>query len=64
MINDEAISFTTLRRFQAQLADKDRQIAIKDRQIAFLVEALQATANHAQGVLQALQESNAPDQPN
>ena len=60
MINDEAISFTTLRRFQAQLADKDQQIAIKDRQIAFLVEALRDTANHAQGVLVALHESNAP----
>ena len=57
MINDEAISFKTLRKFQVE-------IALRDRQIAFLMEALQNTIDHAQAVLQALQESNALDQHN
>ena len=52
MINDDAISLSTLRKFQTE-------IAIRDRQIAFLMEALQNTINHAQAVLAAVTETQA-----
>ena len=50
MINDDAISFGTIRKFQVE-------IALRDRQIAFLMEALQNTIDHAQAVLAAVTET-------
>jgi hypothetical protein len=54
IITDDAISLTTLRKFQTE-------IAIRDRQIAFLMEALQNTASHAQMVLAAIVETTPTD---
>jgi len=52
-MNDEAISFTTLRRFQTELA-------IKDRQIEYLLETLQlmiVTATNAVAAINELKET-------
>ena len=48
-MNDEAISFTTLRRFEAELA-------IKNRQIDFLVETLQQVMAQMQAAVDAINE--------
>lgn len=55
-MNDEAISFTTLRRFEAELA-------IKDRQIDFLVETLQQVMAQMQAAVDAIQELNGLKEP-
>lgn len=49
-MNDEAISFTTLRRFEAELESKDKQIE-------YLMEAMHRTKLHLEFVMDVVKHT-------